>query len=50
MGAKTVDFEVVKNAFNFVLPKGCDLIYKSPKKRRKKPRQKKQKKLQENMQ
>ena len=43
-GAKTIDFEVVKNAFNFVVPKGCDLIYKSPKKRRKKPRQKKQKK------
>ena len=43
-GAKTIDFEVVKNAFNFVVPKGCDLIYKSPKKRRKLPRQKKQKK------
>ena len=43
-GAKTIDFEVVKNVFNFVVPKGCDLIYKSPKKRRKKPRQKKQKK------
>ena len=43
-GAKTIDFEIAKNAFNFVVPKGCDLIYKSPKKRRKKPRQKKQKK------
>ena len=46
MGAKTIDFEVVQNAFNFVVPKGCDLIYKSPKKRRKKPRQKREKKLQ----
>ncbi|MBO5906802.1 MAG: diacylglycerol kinase family lipid kinase [Clostridia bacterium] len=26
-GAKTVDFEVVKNAFNFVVPKGCALKY-----------------------
>ncbi len=43
-GAKTIDFEVVRNAFNFVVPKGCDLIYKSPKKRRKMPKQKKQKK------
>lgn len=49
-GAKTIDFEVIKDAFNFVVPKGCDLIYKSPKKRRKKPRQKKQKKLQKNIQ
>jgi hypothetical protein len=49
-GAKTIDFEVVRNAFNFVVPKGCDLIYKSPKKRRKKPRQKKQKKLQQEQQ
>ena len=48
-GAKTIDFEVIKDAFNFVVPKGCDLIYKSPKKRRKKPRQKKQKKLQKEM-
>ncbi len=40
-GAKTINFEVVRNAFNFVVPKGCDLIYKSPKKRRKKPKQKK---------
>ncbi len=43
-GAKTIDFEIVRDAFNFVVPKGCDLIYKSPKKRRKKPKQKKQKK------
>lgn len=41
-GAKTVDFQVVQNALNFVVPKGCDLIYKSPKKRKKMPRQKKQ--------
>ncbi len=27
-GAKTMDFEVVKNAFNFVVPKGCALKYK----------------------
>lgn len=27
-GAKTVDFQVVKNAFNFVIPKGSDLKYK----------------------
>ena len=46
-GAKTVDFQVVQNAFNFVVPKGCDLIYKSPKKRKKQPKQKKQRKLQE---
>ena len=43
-GARTIDFEVVSNAFNFVVPKGCDLIYKSPKKRKKTPRQKKHKK------
>ena len=45
-GAKTVDFQVVQNALNFVVPTGCDLIYKSPKKRKKQPRQKKQRKLQ----
>jgi diacylglycerol kinase family enzyme len=28
-GAKNIDFTVVKNAFNFVLPKGCDFKYKS---------------------
>ncbi len=27
-GAKTVDFQVVRNAFNFVIPKGSDLKYK----------------------
>lgn len=27
-GAKTVDFEVVSGAFNFVVPKGCSLKYK----------------------
>lgn len=27
-GAKSVDFEVVKNALNFVVPKGCELKYK----------------------
>ena len=43
-GAKTIDFEAVQNAFNFVVPKGCDLIYKSPKRRRKQPRQKKHRK------
>lgn len=44
-GAKTVDFEVIPGGFNFVVPKGCDLIYKSPKKRKKPPRQKKERKL-----
>ena len=29
MGAKTIDFSVVRDAFNFVIPKGCDLKYKS---------------------
>ena len=28
-GAKTIDFSVVKNGFNFVIPKGCELLYKS---------------------
>lgn len=28
-GAKSVDFEVVKNALNFVVPKGCELKYKN---------------------
>ena len=28
-GAKTIDFSVVRNAFNFVIPKGCELKYKS---------------------
>ena len=28
-GAKTVDFSVVKNGFKFVIPKGCELLYKS---------------------
>ena len=28
-GAKTVDFEVVRNAFNFVVPKGSELKYKN---------------------
>lgn len=27
-GAKSVDFEVVRNALNFVVPKGCELKYK----------------------
>ena len=27
-GAKTIDFSVVKNGFNFVIPKGCELKYK----------------------
>lgn len=49
-GAKTIDFEVVKNGFNFVVPKGCDLIYKSPKRRKKLPKQKKQKKQKKNTQ
>ena len=26
-GAKTIDFSVVKNGMNFVLPKGCELRY-----------------------
>ena len=28
MGAKTIDFSVVSNAFNFVIPKGSELKYK----------------------
>ena len=28
-GARTIDFEVVPNAFNFVIPKGSDLKYKT---------------------
>ena len=28
-GAKTIDFTVVRNAFNFVIPKGSDLKYKN---------------------
>ena len=28
-GAKTIDFEVVQNAFNFVIPKGSELKYKN---------------------
>lgn len=28
-GAKNLDFSVVPNAFNFIIPKGCDLKYKS---------------------
>lgn len=28
-GAKSIDFSVVQNAFNFVIPKGSDLKYKS---------------------
>lgn len=27
-GAKNIDFSVAQNAFNFVVPKGCDLKYK----------------------
>ena len=27
-GAKTIDFSVVRNAFNFVIPKGCEYKYK----------------------
>jgi YegS/Rv2252/BmrU family lipid kinase len=27
-GARTIDFSVVQNAFNFVIPKGCELKYK----------------------
>ena len=26
-GAKSIDFTIVKNAFNFVIPKGCELMY-----------------------
>ena len=29
-GAKTIDFSVVKNGFRFVVPKGCELKYKTP--------------------
>ena len=28
-GAKNIDFSIVKNAFNFVIPKGSELKYKS---------------------
>ena len=28
IGAKSIDFEVVKNAFNFVIPLGADFIDK----------------------
>ncbi|MBR7117289.1 MAG: diacylglycerol kinase family lipid kinase [Clostridia bacterium] len=28
-GAKTVDLSIVKNGFNFVVPKGCELLYKT---------------------
>ena len=28
-GAKSIDFEVVKNGFKFVVPKGCELLYRS---------------------
>lgn len=28
-GAKSIDFSIVRNAFNFVIPKGSDLKYKS---------------------
>ena len=31
MGAKTIDFSVVKNAFNFVIPKGCSYRYATEK-------------------
>lgn len=27
-GAKTIEFTVIKNGFNFVVPKGCELLYK----------------------
>lgn len=27
-GARTIDFSVVRNAFNFVIPKGCEYKYK----------------------
>ena len=27
-GAKTIDFEVIRESMNFVIPKGCDLKYK----------------------
>ena len=30
-GAKSVDFTAVPNAFNFVIPKGCELLYKKDK-------------------
>ncbi len=26
-GAKTIDFSVVKNGFNFVVPRGCEMLY-----------------------
>ena len=29
-GAKTIDFSVVKDGFRFVVPKGCELKYKTP--------------------
>jgi YegS/Rv2252/BmrU family lipid kinase len=29
MGAKTIDFTVIKNGFNFVIPKGADFKYKN---------------------
>ena len=28
-GAKSIDFSVIKNGFNFVVPKGCELLYKT---------------------
>lgn len=28
-GAKTIDFSIVKNGFNFVIPRGCNIRYKS---------------------
>lgn len=28
-GAKTIDFSVIKNGFNFVIPKGCEIRYKA---------------------
>ncbi len=28
-GARTIDFSIVKNGFNFVVPKGCELLYKT---------------------
>lgn len=27
-GAKTIEFTAIKNGFNFVVPKGCELLYK----------------------
>ena len=27
-GARTIDFSIVKNGFNFVIPKGCEMKYK----------------------